>query len=378
LIPPTNDPPTAFLLMIRELFVDIFKMPFKTAGYAAYDPKSLAPFQFERRDVGENDVHIEVEFCGICHSDLHSARNEWAHAVYPLVPGHEVAGIVKAVGSKVTKFKVGDKAGVGCFVDSCRTCGECKRDEEQLCLKHVQTYNQKGYDGKNTYGGYSRDIVVDEKFVLKMPTNVPLDAAAPLLCAGITTYSAIKAYDMHKPGKTIGVIGLGGLGHVAVMILKAMGQKVAVISRSNSKKADAMKLGADIYIASEDPEQIKNAFESLDGLVDTVSAPKDWDLYLSLIKCDCKIATVGVPPVNSKVGINWNSLIMRRKAVGGSLVGGIKETQEMLDFCDNHKITPWIEVISMDKVNEAYERLAKADVKYRFVLDVRRTAPKIE
>lgn len=352
-------------------------MPIKTAGFAAQDPSKLGPYQFERRDVGPTDVHIEVEFCGICHSDIHTVRGEWHHTTYPLVPGHEVAGIVKAVGANVKKVKVGDKAGVGCMVDSCRTCDYCSKDLEQFCLKHTQTYNSKYPNGEVAQGGYSRDIVVTERFVVKIPESMELKHAAPLLCAGITTYSAVCHYGLNMKGKKVAVIGLGGLGHVGVQILKAFGAEVSVISRSEKKKEDAMKMGATSFIISTDPEQVKQNFEHFDGMLDTVSASKDLLAYLSMLKADGQFVTVGAPPIDQPFSVHPFAIVGRRRAIGGSCIGGMKETQEMIEFCAKHDVKPWIEMIKMEEVNTAYDRVLKSDVKYRFVIDCKNSAPAV-
>lgn len=339
-------------------------------AYAAQTAKApLKPFTFERRDPREHDVAIDIKYCGICHSDVHQARDEWTQANFPMVPGHEIAGVVTKVGSKVTGFKVGDKVGVGCMVDSCRVCEYCKAGLEQFCLKGMSpTYNGFEQDKKTpTFGGYSNHIVVDEKFVLKMPANLPLDAAAPLLCAGITLYSPLKHWKA-GPGKKVAIIGMGGLGHMGVKIAHALGADVTVLSHSDKKKEDAKRLGADHFYATADPETFKKLSNHFDIMINTVSAPMDWNQLSSLLKVDGTMIVVGVP--DKPATLASTSLIFGRKSVAGSLIGGIKETQEMLDFCSKHNITCDIEMIPIDKVNEAYDRVVKSDVRYRFVIDI--------
>lgn len=342
-------------------------------GWAATDPSGvLSPFNFSRRLNGENDFTLEVLYCGICHSDLHSIRNEWGIAVYPIVPGHEIVGIVTEVGSKVTKFKVGDKAGVGCMVGSCGSCNSCAEDLENYCPKSILTYNSDYHDGTKTYGGYSNKLVVDEHFGISFPDNLPLDAAAPLLCAGITVYSSMKYYGLSEPGMHLGIVGLGGLGHVAVKFAKALGMKVTVISTSIGKKKEATEvLGADEFLVSRDPEQMQAAMGTLDGIIDTVSASHPLLPLLGLLKTNGKLIMVGVP--EKPLELLAFPLIMGRKLIGGSGIGGIKETQEMINFAAKHNITADIEVIPMDYVNTAMERLEKGDVKYRFVIDIANT-----
>ncbi|KAF9601599.1 hypothetical protein IFM89_020515 [Coptis chinensis] len=318
---------------------------------------------------GEEDVTIKILFCGICHSDLHTIKNEWGNAQYPIVPGHEIAGTVTSVGNGVTKFKVGDNVGVGVQVSSCRNCDNCKQDEESYCPKMILTYNSTYYDGTRTYGGYSDSVVVDQNYVLRFPDNLPLDAGAPLLCAGITVYSPMKYYGMTEPGKVLGVVGLGGLGHVAVKLGKAFGLKVVVISTSPKKEKEAIeRLGADAFLVSRDPEQMKAAIGSMNYIIDTVSAVHPLAPLLSLLKTNGKLASVGLP--EKPLQLPMFALTMGRKLVGGSNFGGIKETQEMLDFCAKHSITADIELIKFDYLNTAIERLSKADVHYRFVIDV--------
>ncbi|KAA8546675.1 hypothetical protein F0562_003094 [Nyssa sinensis] len=347
--------------------------PVKAFGWAARDSSGvLSPFKFSRRATGEKDVQFKVLYCGICHSDLHFAKNEWGFSMYPMVPGHEIVGIVTEVGSKVEKFKVGDKVGVGCMVGSCRSCNDCANNLENYCPKMILTYNSIYYDGTVTYGGYSDIMLVDEHFVARWPDNLPLDSGAPLLCAGITTYSPLRYYGLDKPGMHVGVVGLGGLGHVAVKFAKALGVKVTVISTSPNKKEEAIeRLGADSFLVSGDPNQMQAAAGTLDGIIDTVSAVHPVLPLLGLIKSHGKLVLVGAPEKPLELPVF--PLLMGRKIVGGSSIGGMKETQEMLDFAAKHNITADVEVIPVDYVNTAMERLAKADVRYRFVLDIANT-----
>ncbi|MGA5035892.1 NAD(P)-dependent alcohol dehydrogenase [Streptomyces capoamus] len=338
------------------------------AAYAA--PAAKAPLErttIERRAVGEFDVLIDIKFAGICHSDIHQAREGWGEAIFPMVPGHEIAGVVSEVGSGVTKFQVGDRVGVGCMVDSCRECENCLRGEEQYCLKGmVGTYNAVGKDGEPTYGGYSEKIVVDENYVLRIPDGLSLDVAAPLLCAGITTYSPLNHWNA-GPGKKVAVVGLGGLGHMAVKIAHAMGAEVTVLSQSLRKKDDGLKLGADHYFATSDPKTFEELAGTFDLIVSTVSAPMDFGALLSLLRVDGALVNVGAP--EEPIALNLFSVIGGRKTLAGSMIGGIRETQEMLDFCAEHGIGAEIELISAAEVNEAYERVLASDVRYRFVID---------
>jgi uncharacterized zinc-type alcohol dehydrogenase-like protein len=343
----------------------------QTKGYAATSATSpLQPFTFERRELKPNDVLIDIAYSGICHSDIHTVRSEWGPTAYPCVPGHEIVGTVKAIGKKVKRFKVGDHVGVGCFVDSCGKCKNCKSDEEQYCVDHtVFTYNSLELDNKTpTLGGYSSAIVVKDDYVLKIKKGLPLARVAPLLCAGITTYSPIKRFGVKK-GHKVGVVGLGGLGHMAVKFAKAMGAEVTVFSTSPQKAADAKKLGAKHFVVSTD---IKN-FESLEGkfdfIIDTVSAKHDFTPYLSSLKIDGTMTLVGASPEPNDVSAF--ALIFGRKQLTGSLIGGIKETQQMLDFCAKKKVFSDIELISASQINEAYERVLKSQVKYRFVIDAK-------
>ncbi|MHB8735522.1 MAG: NAD(P)-dependent alcohol dehydrogenase [Terriglobales bacterium] len=341
----------------------------KTKGYAASAAKApLAPYTFERRAPREHDVAIAIKFCGVCHTDIHQARDEWGGSTFPMVPGHEIAGIVTAVGSGVTQYKVGDRVGVGCFVDSCRTCAQCNKGLEQYCGPGlVLTYNSKEHDGTPTQGGYSDAIVVDENYVLRMPADLPLDACAPLLCAGITLYSPLRHWGA-GPGKRVAVIGLGGLGHMGVKLAHAMGAEVTVLSHSLSKREDAKRLGADHFHATSDPATFTQLQGSFDLIINTVAAAIDWNQYINLLKVDGTMVVVGVP--DKEIPLGAFALIFGRRSVAGSLIGGIEETQEMLDFCGKHGVTSDIEVIPIQKINEAYERILKSDVRYRFVIDM--------
>ncbi len=339
-------------------------------AYAAHDATSpLGPFSLQRRDPQPGDVHIEILFCGVCHSDLHTARNEWGGTVYPCVPGHEIVGRVLRVGSGVQKFKPGDLAAVGCLVDSCRACASCREGLEQYCENgFVLTYNGPDkHSGGVTYGGYSDSIVVDEAFVLRVPTNLDLAAAAPLLCAGITTYSPLRHWKVGK-GQKVGVVGLGGLGHMAVKFANAFGAHVVMITTSPGKAADARRLGAHEVIISKDPEQMKKHHNSFDFILDSVSAQHDVGAYLELLKRDATMVVVGVPEKPLPLGMF--PLVLGRRRVAGSLIGGLAETQEMLDFCGERGIACDIELIPIGRINEAYERMLKSDVKYRFVIDM--------
>jgi alcohol dehydrogenase (NADP+) len=342
----------------------------KTNAYAAQTAKApLTPFTLDRREVGKHDVQIEILFCGVCHSDLHTARGEWQGTQYPCVPGHEIVGRVVKVGENVNKFKAGDTVGVGCMVDSCLTCDNCKADLEQFCtVGTVFTYNSPDkHTGGITYGGYSQSIVVDKAFVLKIPKNLDLAATAPLLCAGITTYSPLHYHKVSK-GQKVGIVGLGGLGHMGVKIAKAMGAHVVVFTTSASKVEDALRLGADEVVNSKDAEEMKKHLNSFNFILDTVSADHDINAYLLLLGRDGNLTQVGIP--EKPLSLNVGGLIFGRRSLSGSLIGGIKETQEMLDFCGKHNITSDIELIPIQKINEAYDRLVKSDVKYRFVIDM--------
>ncbi|KAK4429433.1 8-hydroxygeraniol dehydrogenase [Sesamum alatum] len=348
----------------------------KAFGWAARDPSGvLSPFDFSRRPTTDRDVQFKVLYCGICHSDLHGIKNEWGFTKYPIVPGHEIVGVVTEVGSKVQKFRVGDKVGVGCLVNSCRKCDQCANNLENYCPQPIFTYNTVLPDGTTTYGGYSDIMVVDEDFAIRWPENFPLDKGAPLLCAGITTYSPLRYYGLDKPGLHIGVVGLGGLGHVAVKFSKAFGTKVTVISTSVGKKKEALEhLGADVFLVSREQKEMEAAAGTLDGIINTVSAQHPIEPLLRLLKPHGKMIMVGAP--EKPLELPAFSIIMSRKTVAGSMIGGMKETQEMIDFAAKHNILPDVEMISMDHVNTAMERLAKADVKYRFVIDIGQTLKK--
>ncbi len=340
-------------------------------GYAAQNATSpLAPYRFQRRAPGANDVQIEILYCGVCHSDLHTARNEWNNTLYPSVPGHEIVGRVVAVGSSVSQFKPGDTVGVGCMVDSCQHCASCNEGLEQYCEKgFVGTYNGPAFGGgENTYGGYSDNIVVDEKFVLRISHTENLAAVAPLLCAGITTYSPLRQWKV-GPGQKVGVVGLGGLGHMAVKIAAAMGAHVVLFTTSPDKREDALRLGAKEVVVSKNADEMAAHVNSFDFILNTVAAPHNLDAFVNLLKRDATMTLVGAPatphPSPSVFG-----LIFKRRRIAGSLIGGIAETQEMLDFCAEHNIVSDIEMIDMHQINEAYERMLKSDVKYRFVIDM--------
>ncbi|KAJ0039718.1 hypothetical protein Pint_27731 [Pistacia integerrima] len=345
----------------------------KAFGWAARDTSGfLSPFNFSRRATGEKDVTFKVVYCGICHSDLHMIKNEWGVSTYPLVPGHEIVGVVTEIGSKVEKFKVGDRVGVGCMVGSCRSCDSCANNLENYCPKMILTYGGTYYDGTTTYGGYSDIVVADEHFIVRIPDNLPLDAAAPLLCAGITVYSPLRYYGLDKPGMHVGVVGLGGLGHVAVKFAKAMGVKVTVISTSPNKKKEAIEhLGADSFLVSRNQDEMQAAMSTMDGIIDTVSAQHPLMPLMGLLKSHGKIVLLGVSEKPLELPVF--PLLVGRKIVGGSAIGGMKETQEMINFAAKHNITADIEVIPIDYVNTAIERLVKADVRYRFVIDIANT-----
>jgi len=346
----------------------------KIFAYAAFNETApLGPFTLERRDLRPHDVKIDILYCGVCHSDIHQVRNEWKSTTFPIVPGHEIVGRVTHVGPDVKAFKVGDFAAVGCLVDSCRTCASCKEHLEQYCENEVvATYNSKDkVDGSLTYGGYSTQIVVDEKFVLQIPKEFKekdLAAVAPLLCAGITTYSPLKHWKIGK-GSRVGVVGIGGLGHMAIKIAHAMGAHVVVFTTSKGKIEDAKRLGADDVVISKNEEELKKLTNSLDFIINTVSVPHNLDAFTGLLKRDGTMCLVGVPeqPHPSPSIVN---LIFKRRQIAGSLIGGLKETQEMLNFCGKHHILSDIELIPMQSINKAYERIVKSDVKYRFVIDI--------
>ncbi len=333
-------------------------------------PAAKAPFAkttIERRDLGPRDVLIKIAFAGICHSDIHTAREEWGEAIFPLVPGHEIAGTVEEIGSEVDKYAVGDRVGVGCMVDSCRECENCKAGEEQYCLKgNIGTYNAIGKDGRPTEGGYSTHVVVDQDFVLGIPEGISLDEAAPLLCAGITLYSPLKHWNA-GPGKRVAIVGLGGLGHMGVKIAHALGAEVTVLSQTLSKKDDGTKFGADHYYATSDDATFEDLAGSFDLIVNTVSAHLPMEKYLSLLRLDGTLVNVGAPP--EPLEVPAFALIPMRRSWAGSMIGGIRQTQEMLDFCAEHHLGAEIEVISGDQIDEAYDRVVGSDVRYRFVID---------
>ena len=341
----------------------------KTLGYAALAARSkLVPHAFERREPGPHDVRIEIRYCGICHSDIHQVRDEWDNATFPMVPGHEIAGVVEHVGQNVTKFHVGDRAGVGCIVDSDRDCPECRLGLEQFCPNGVYTYNSFEKDGVTpTMGGYSERIVVHEDFVLRIPDELPLDAAAPLLCAGITLYSPLRHWQA-GPGKRVAILGLGGLGHMGVKLAHALGAETTVLSHTHSKKADAHRLGADHFYATSDPAVFTKLERHFDLIINTVSAELDWNCYFDLLRRDGTMVLVGLP--QGTASIDPFSVVGRRRRLAGSSIGGIRETQEMLDFCATHHIASDIELTPIQKVNEAYDRVLASDVRYRFVIDM--------
>jgi alcohol dehydrogenase (NADP+) len=339
------------------------------SAYAATSATApLTKTTIARREPGPHDVAFDIKFAGICHSDIHTVKAEWGQPNYPVVPGHEIAGVVTAVGSEVTAYKVGDRVGVGCFVDSCRECENCRAGLEQYCTGSgmVGTYNAVGRDGQPTYGGYSQSIVVDENYVLRIPDRIPLDKAAPLLCAGITLYSPLRHWNA-GPGKRIAVIGLGGLGHMGVKLAKPMGAQVTVLSQSLKKMEDGLRLGADHYYATSDPDTFEKLAGSFDLILNTVSANLDMGAYLSLLKVDGTLVELGMP--EHAMAVPAFPLAGMRRSLSGSMIGGIPETQEMLDFCAKHDVTPEIEVIEPDYINEAYERVLASDVRYRFVID---------
>lgn len=342
----------------------------KIPAFAAPSPKApLAPHTIERREPGPHDVLIDILYCGVCHSDIHQVRDEWGGSIFPMVPGHEIVGRVKQVGARVTRFKPGDMAGVGCMVNSCDDCDPCRRDLEQFCLKGCAwTYNGTEMDRKTpTYGGYSTQVVVDERFTLKVPDGLDPAGAAPLLCAGITTYSPLRQWNC-KPGDKVGVVGLGGLGHMAVKLAASMGAEVTMLSTSRRKEEDARRLGAKGFALTSDEETFKKLAGTFDLIINTISAPHDYNKYLGMLKVQGTMVLVGVPP--EAVPLHAISLIGGNRRLAGSLIGGIKQTQEMLDYCGAHKIVSDVEVIPIQKINEAYERVVKGDVRYRFVIDI--------
>lgn len=353
-------------------------MPIATRAFVATaSDKPLTPYSFERRDPGPDDVAIQIKYAGVCHSDLHIVKNDLGNTTYPIVPGHEIAGVVTAVGQNVTRFKVGDRVGVGCMVDSCRQCKPCQEGEEQYCVPGMtQTYGSPdpkgaGVDQKITQGGYSSAIVVDQDFVLRIPDSLPLDAAAPLLCAGITTYSPLKTWGV-GPGSKVAVVGLGGLGHMAVKLAAAMGAEVTVLSTSDRKRADAERMGAKYFLINSDKEAMKAAAETFDLIINTVSATHEISGHLQLLAKDGTMVMLGL--TTEGLPVFAMPLLWRRRRVAGSLIGGIRETQEMLDFCAEHGIACDIEMIAPEQINEAYARMEKSDVRYRFVIDIDKLA----
>ncbi len=340
-----------------------------TKGYAAQQAGAvLAPFSFERREVGPKDILVQIQYCGICHSDIHQARDEWGGSIFPMVPGHEIVGRVAQIGAEVKKFKIGDSVGVGCFVDSCQVCTSCTKGLEQYCeTGMVFTYNGTDKSGQATYGGYSNQIVVDHDYALTIPNGLELEGVAPLLCAGITTYSPLRQWGVGK-GHSLAVVGLGGLGHMAVKIGLALGAEVTVLSRTDSKRDIAKQLGATDYAATSQEGTFARLARTFDFVIDTISAPHDLDGHLELLKTDGTYILVGASP--ESLSVNGFSLILRRRRLVGSLIGGIRETQEMLDFCGEHRLTSDVEVIPISQVNEAYERVIKGDVRFRFVIDM--------
>jgi alcohol dehydrogenase (NADP+) len=338
-------------------------------GYASKEAKApLTPFSFERRNLLDHDVMIDIQYCGICHTDIHQVKNEWGRSTYPMVPGHEIVGNVSQVGSQVTRFEVGDKVGVGCFVDSCRNCDACRQGLEQYCSNVLTTYNGIENDGKTpTQGGYSNKIIVDENYILRMPDNLITEHAAPLLCAGITLYSPLIHWKA-GPGKKVAIIGLGGLGHTGVKIAHALGAEVTVLSHSLKKHEDAKKMGADNFYATSDPKSFEKLEGYFDIIINTVSTDYNLNQYLNLLRLDGTMVVVGVPEKDAQ--LSAYSLISLRRNLAGSLIGGISETQEMLDFCSKHNISCDVELIPIQKVNEAYERILNSDVRYRFVIDL--------
>lgn len=339
-------------------------------GFAAQDAASgLSPWDFERRMPGPHDVQIEIRYCGVCHTDIHFVRNDWGISIYPLVPGHEIVGIVTGVGNQVTRFEEGDTVGVGCLVDSCRTCDNCSKGLEQYCLNgNVLTYSWLEKDGKTvTYGGYSNQIVVAEDFVVRVSDTLPLEKVAPLLCAGITTYSPLKKWGI-STGHKVGVVGLGGLGHMAVQFAASFGAEVTVLSTSPAKEQDARRLGAHKFLFTRDEQQVKNGTSYFDYIIDTIATAHDYNLYVNMLKTDATLICLGAPP--DPIQIAAFPLLFQRRKIAGSLIGGLAETQEMLDYCAKHNITAEVEVIDIKDIDRAYERMEKSDVKFRFVIDM--------
>lgn len=345
-------------------------MTIKVSGYAAQQAKAaLGPYSFERRAPSDHDIVIDIGYCGICHTDIHQVGDEWGGSKFPMVPGHEITGTVSQVGPKVTRYKTGDRVGVGCFVNSCRKCGPCSKNLEQYCTEGmVTTYNGTEKDGTPTQGGYSNKIVVDENYVLSIPDNLPLDKAAPLLCAGVTLYSPLVHWKA-GPGKKVAIIGLGGIGHMGVKLAHALGAEVTVLSHSLKKQEDGKKLGADHFYATSDPATFEKLKGYFDLMINTVSAELDWNKYLDLLALDGAMVIVGIP--EKEIPVGSYPLVAGRRSIAGSLIGGIKETQEMLNFCSKNNIASEIEVIPIQKVNDAYKRILASDVRYRFVIDMK-------
>ncbi|MGY3553125.1 putative zinc-type alcohol dehydrogenase-like protein [Williamsia sp. R60] len=342
-------------------------MPTVNAYAAMSATEELVPTTIDTREVGPHDVRIAVAYAGICHSDIHTARNEWGHTTYPVIPGHEIAGTVSEIGAEVTKYQVGDRVGVGCFVDSCRECEACILGQEQYCTRGmVGTYNATGRDGKPTTGGYAQEVVVDANYVLRIPDSLGLDVAAPLLCAGITTYSPLRHWGA-GPGKRVAIIGLGGLGHMGVKIAAAMGAEVSVISQSLKKMEDGLRLGAQHYYATDDPATFKQLRGKFDLIINTVSVNFDINKYMGMLALNGTLVELGLP--EKPISVRAMSLTANRRSLAGSMIGGIAETQEMLDFCAEHDLGSEIEVIPAQQINEAYERVIASDVRYRFVID---------
>lgn len=364
-----------------EDFAQAVKMPSQaqdaegdgnTLGWAARDKTgTLAPLMFNRRELGDLDVFLQIAYAGVCHSDLHTIRAEWGQPKYPVVPGHEIVGFVAEVGPKVTKFKVGDRAGVGVFVDSCKECRQCKGKDERYCPKLVQTYNSMHYDGIQAQGGYSTHIISNEDYTLHVPDNLDLTRVAPLLCAGITVYTPLVEQGLNKPGKKVGVVGLGGLGHMAVKLAAAMGAEVTVLSRSKAKEAEALAMGAKHLLVSSDEESLKQAEKTFDGIIDTVSAKHDLNAELRLLAPHGKLVVVGLPP--APVEIDHRLLITSGRSLAGSMIGNLATTQEMLNFCGEHNVMCDVEVITMAYINEAMHRLEEGDVRFRFVIDINKS-----
>jgi alcohol dehydrogenase (NADP+) len=341
----------------------------KSRGYAALSAKSdLATYTFERRDLGAHDVVLDISYAGICHSDIHQVAEDWGPAIFPMVPGHEIAGVVTAVGPKVSKFAIGDRIGVGVFVDSCRTCTSCLKGLQQYCVEGMTgTYNGLERDGTTVaMGGYSNNFVINEDYAVHIPNNLPLDGVAPLLCAGITLYSPIKHWNV-GPGMKVAIMGLGGLGHMGVKFAAAMGAEVTVLSHSPNKHEDAIAMGAHHFVSTKDPNNLKPLLKTFDLILNTVSAELDIDQYLNLLKLDGTLVVIGLP--GKPYAVHAGTLLNGRRSLSGSMIGGIPETQEMLDFCAEHQIVSDVEVIKADYINEAYKRTVASDVKYRFVID---------